>query len=245
VSIAPMPVTETTPSTRLEIAIPIDDGLTVTDATNPYEVLRFIPGATVKFVSEHPGPKRADSGMLTLMADYAFADVPHPDVIVVPAADFRPSVRDGSLISWLRTAHETSRWTTSVCGGAIFLGMAGLLRGRRATTHWDAMEALRAFGAIPCPDERWVVDGKIVTAAGNSARVDMALWLTAQLAGETVAKATQLAMEYDPQPPFDSGALRKADPETVAWARLRIAQVASELGIDPGEFANVAMTAAT
>lgn len=240
-SLSTMPSTGSMPPRPLEIAIPIDDALTVTDATNPYEVLRFIPGATVKFVSEHPGPKRADSGMLTLIADYAFADVPHPDVIVVPAADFRASVRNGSLLSWLQTAHETSQWTTSVCGGALYLGMAGLLQGRRATTHWDAMEALRAFGAIPCPDERWVVDGKIVTAAGNSAGVDMALWLTAQLAGETVAKAAQLAMEYDPRPPFDSGALTKADPDTAAWARWRIAQIASDAGIDPAEFTGFAM----
>lgn len=223
------------PSYPLEIAILLADGVTVTDATNPYEVLRFIPGAVVKFVAEQPGPKRADSGMLTLMADYAFGDVPHPDVIVVPAADFRSSLQNGSLTAWLQTAHETSRWTTSVCGGAMILAIAGLLRGRRATTHWAAMDDLASLGAIPCPDERWVVDGKIVTAAGNSAGVDMALWLAGQLAGDLVAQGTQLGMEYDPQLPYDSGSLAKATPEAIAWCQWRAMQVFAEAGIDdPG-----------
>jgi transcriptional regulator GlxA family with amidase domain len=220
------------PAAPIEIAIPIDDGVTASDAVGPYEVLRLIPGATVRFVSEVPGPKRADSRMLTLVADYAYADVPRPDVVVVPAADFRRSLANGSLTAWLRAAHETSRWTTSVCGGAVVLAAAGLLRGKRATTHWGAMDGLAALGAVPCPDDRWVVDGKIVTAAGNSAGIDMALWLAAQLAGDLVAQGIQLGMEYDPRPPFDSGSLAKASPEVVAWARARTAEIASDLGMD-------------
>lgn len=229
----------------LEIAVVIDHGLTVSDATGPYEVLRFIPGAVVKFVSEVPGPKRADSGFLTLMADYSFDDVPCPDVIVVPAADFRPSLANGSLIRWLRAAHEQSQWTTSVCGGAMILGLAGLLVGKRATSHWQAVEALRGFGAIPCPEDRWVVDGKLVTAAGNSAGVDMALWLAAQLAGEDVARGIQLGMEYDPQPPFDAGSIQRAAPKTIAWCEWRIQEIARELGVDDvGDFMRAAEAAA-
>jgi transcriptional regulator GlxA family with amidase domain len=216
----------------IEIAIPIDHGLTATDAICPYEILRFIPGATVKFVAETPGPKLTDSRMLTVVADYAFADVPRPDVIVVPAADFRPSLANGSFVAWLRAAHETSRWTTSVCGGATLLGIAGLLQGKRATTHWMAVDGLAAFGALPQPGARWVVDGKIVTAAGNSAGIDMALWLTGQLAGDLVARGAQLAAEYDPAPPYDAGSPEKAGPEVAAWARARAAQIAADLGLD-------------
>ena len=200
------------------VAILLHEGMTASDATGPYEALRSIPGATVKFVAEVPGPKRMDSGFLTLVADYGLEEVPHPDILVVcpgsPAV--LPSER---LLSWIRTAHETSQWTASVCAGSLLLGAAGVLQGVRATTIWPVMEMLPQFGAIACPGERYVRDGKIITSAGNSAGIDMALYLVGQIAGAEIAEATQLLMEYDPQPPFDSGSLAKASPRVIELAQ--------------------------
>ncbi len=199
------------------MAILIHEGMTISDATGPYEALHFIPGAVVKFVSETTRPKRADSGFLTIVADYTLEEVPHPDIMVVcpgsPAIP--PSER---LLSWIRTAHETSLWTTSVCAGALLLGAAGLLQGVKATTSWAAMNELAKFGAITCPGERYVRDGKIITSAGNSAGIDMALYLVGQIAGSDIAEVTQLMLEYDPHPPFDSGSLAKASPRAIELA---------------------------
>lgn len=202
----------------LTIAILIHEGMTISDATGPYEALHFIPGAVVRFVSETTGPKRADSGFLTIVADYTLEEVSHPDVVVIcpgsPAIP--PSER---LLSWIRSAHTTSLWTTSVCVGALLLGAAGLLQSVRATTSWAAMDELAKFGAITCPGERYVRDGKIITSAGNSAGIDMALYLVGQIAGVDIAEATQLMLEYDPHPPFGSGSLVKATPKAIELAR--------------------------
>ncbi len=213
----------------ITIAILLHEGMTASDATGPYEALRSIPGATVKFVAETPGPKRMDSGFLTLVADYGIDEVSHPDVLVVCAGS--PVVPPGErVLSWIQTAHETSQWTTSVCAGTLLLGAAGLLQGVRATTHWPVMDMLASFGAIACPQERYVHDGKIITSAGNSAGIDMALYLTAQIAGDEIAEATQLLMGYDPQPPFDSGSPTKASPQVIKLAQSFMQNwIASEL----------------
>jgi transcriptional regulator GlxA family with amidase domain len=203
---------------EITIAILLHEGMTASDAIGPYEALRSIPGATVKFVAETPGPKRVDSGFLILVADYGLDEVPHPDVLVVcPGSPAVPPSEH--VLSWIRTAHETSQWTTSVCAGSLLLGAAGLLQGVKATTTWAAMDQLAQFGAIACPDERYVRSGKIITAAGNSAGIDMALYLVGQIAGPEIAQATQLLMEYDPQPPFDSGSLAKASPRAIELAQ--------------------------
>ena len=194
------------------VAVLIADGITASDAVNPAEALAMVPGVTVRFVGSEKGPKRTFPGPFQLVAEYTFEEVPHPDVIVVPYD--QSSMGDERTLAWLRSAHETARWTTSVCAGAITLAAAGLLAGRRATTHWMSRGLLAAFGATYVA-ERWVQDGNIITAAGNSAGIDMALFLISELAGPDVAKAVQLGMEYDPQPPFDSGSLTKASPETV------------------------------
>jgi transcriptional regulator GlxA family with amidase domain len=213
-----MSFTSSGSSEPITIAILLHEGMTASDAVGPYEALRSIPGATVKFVAETPGPKRVDSGFLSLVADYALEDVPHPDVLVVcPGSPvYRPSER---VLSWIRTAHETSRWTTSVCGGSVLLGAAGLLRGVQATTHWLAMDQLAQFGAIARPDLHYVQDGKIVTAAGNSAGIDMALYLVEQIAGREIAEVTQLLMQYDPQPPFHAGSPTQASPRVIELAQ--------------------------
>jgi len=199
----------------MEIAILLFPRLTALDAVGPYEVLRSIPGATLRMVAADPGPQRTDHGALALVADHSLTDGPPPDVVVVPGgpgeADAR---RDPRVIEWVQRAHATSTWTTSVCTGSLVLGAAGLLAGKRATSHWTALDALAGFGAEPT-EERVVVDGKVVTAAGVSSGIDMALWLVAQLTDVTTAESIQLAIEYDPQPPFSSGSTASASPDLV------------------------------
>ena len=194
----------------LDIAIPLFDRFTALDAVGPYEVLSRLPGAAVAFVAEAEGPVTNDSGSLTLVATTAVADASRPDVVVVPGGPGHASV-PGPILEWLATVHPTTRWTSSVCTGSLVLGAAGLLRGVRATTHWLTLEDLDRYGA-DVVRERVVVDEahRIVTAAGVSAGLDMSLALAALLAGDTVAQAIQLLLEYDPRPPFDAGSPQKA-----------------------------------
>jgi putative intracellular protease/amidase len=205
----------------MEIAILLFDRLTVLDAIGPYEVLSRIPGATVKFVAKEIGAQRSDQGSLALVADYTLEQVPAPDIIVVPGGPGQNALMDDEpVLAWVRQAHATSKWTTSVCTGSLVLGAAGLLKGLRATSHWLAYDALRALGAEAVA-ERVVIECKIITAAGVSAGIDMALTLVACVCGEAVAQAIQLGIEYDPQPPFDAGAPHKAPAEIVERLRRR------------------------
>jgi transcriptional regulator GlxA family with amidase domain len=182
-------------------------------------VLSRLPGATVIFTAIEPGPKRTENGMLTLSADRALTELPHPDVIVVPGGfGNRVLMRDESMLAWLREAHAHSSWTTSVCTGSLLLAAAGILDGLEATTHWLELETLRRYGARPL-ERRVVEQGKVVTAAGVSAGIDMALTLAARIAGERTAQAIQLGIEYDPHPPFDSGSPAKASRELVELVR--------------------------
>jgi transcriptional regulator GlxA family with amidase domain len=199
-----------------QIAIVTYPGFTALDMIGPYEVLRNLPGAEVRFVWHEAGPVTADSGVLVVGATHTLAETPSPDVILVPGGPSTPvHARDDALLDWLRRAHRTASWTASVCSGSVILAAAGLLNGRRATSHWLTIPALKAFGAVPVSDERIVHHDDVVTSAGVSAGLDLALWLAGQIGGESRAKAIQLAIEYDPQPPFDSGALAKADQATV------------------------------
>jgi transcriptional regulator GlxA family with amidase domain len=203
----------------MQIAILIYDRLTALDAVGPYEVLSRLPGAELTFVAQEPGPKRTDTGRLALVADASLAEIPHPDVVLVPGGPAQAELmEDGPVHEWLRAAHRTSTWTASVCTGSLILAAAGLLAGRRATTHWQALEELRRLGAEPV-EERVVFDGKLVTAAGVSAGIDMALALAAKIAGEQVAQAIQLGIEYDPLPPFDAGSPHKAPAAIVEAVR--------------------------
>jgi transcriptional regulator GlxA family with amidase domain len=203
----------------LRIAILIFDRLTALDAIGPYEVLSRLPGSEVVFVAKEPGLKRTDTGRLGLNADAAIADVRDPAIVLVPGGEGnRPLMLDDEVLDWLRGAHETSTWTTSVCTGALVLGAAGILDGKRATTHWAYLDRLRELGAEPV-GERVVEDGKIITGAGVSAGLDMALTLASRVSGEAVAQAIQLGIEYDPKPPFDTGSPDKAPPDLVELIR--------------------------
>jgi transcriptional regulator GlxA family with amidase domain len=203
----------------MRIAVLIFDHLTALDAIGPYEVLSRLPGAELSFVAKDPGLKRTDTGALGVEADLALAELPGPDVVLVPGGEGnRPLMEDPEVLGWLRGAHESSTWTTSVCTGALLLGAAGILEGKRATTHWAFLDRLAELGAQPVT-ERVVEDGKVMTAAGVSAGIDMALTLVARIAGDTVAQAIQLGIEYDPQPPFDAGSPSKASPEVIQLVR--------------------------
>jgi transcriptional regulator GlxA family with amidase domain len=210
----------------MNVAILLYEGLTALDAIGPYEVLTLLPDARVQFVAKERGACRTDSGALSLVADYGFADVASADVVVVPGSSnsTRRAMEDAATIQWLRAIHETTQWTTSVCSGALVLAAAGLLKGLKATTHWAAADYLPAFGA-EFVRERFVREGKIITAAGVSAGIDMALYLAGEVAGAEVAQSIQLIMEYDPQPPFDAGSMAKADPEVVEAARRKMASL--------------------
>jgi transcriptional regulator GlxA family with amidase domain len=194
----------------MEIAILVYDNFTALDAVGPYEVLSRLPEAQVKFVSADGQPVTTETGFLTIVPSAKLADVTAPDVVVVPGGPGdAAAASDERVISWLRTAHATSKWTTSVCSGSLILGAAGLLEGLEATTHWTQREKLRAFGAKPVA-ARVVREGKIITAAGVSAGIDMALQLVREEQGDDLAQGVQLGIEYDPQPPFDAGAPEKA-----------------------------------
>ncbi len=203
----------------MKIALLIFDRLTALDAIGPYEVLSRIPGVELRFVGERTGMVRTDTGSLGLNVDAALADFAEPDVLLIPGGDGnRPLMKNPEVLDWVRAADETAKWTTSVCTGALVLGAAGLLEGKRATTHWAYLDELRQFGAEPVT-ERVVVDGEVVTAGGVSAGIDMALQLTALEFGPELAQGIQLGIEYDPAPPFDSGSPHKADPALVELVR--------------------------
>jgi transcriptional regulator GlxA family with amidase domain len=207
----------------MDVAILLFDRITALDAVGPYEVLARLPGARVRWVAAEPGTKRTDNG-LGLVADERLEDVTRPEVLLVPGGfGTRALERDAHVLDWIRGAHAASTWTTSVCTGALLLGAAGILRGLRATTHWAQLERMAEFGATPT-SERVVEQGKVITAAGVSSGIDMALALAARIAGDDVARAIQLSIEYDPQPPFDSGSLAKAPPEVVNLVRRAVAR---------------------
>jgi transcriptional regulator GlxA family with amidase domain len=194
----------------VQVAILIFEKLTALDAIGPYEVLRSVPGWEVKFVGPAKGPVRTDSGALGLSADFALDEVTEADIVLVPGGEGnRPLLHDEAVLAWLRGIDAGTKWTTSVCTGSLVLGAAGLLKGRRATSHWAFLEQLRQFGAEPVGG-RFVEDGKVLTAAGVSAGIDMALHLVGREVGPEVAQAIQLGIEYDPQPPFDAGSPSKA-----------------------------------
>ena len=205
----------------MQIAILLFNRFTVLDAIGPYQVLSALPGAEAVFVAERPGPIADEKGSAILSASATLSDVPHPDIVLVPGGPGQnDQMHDGPVHDWLRGADETTAWTTSVCTGSLILAAAGLLAGRRATSYWLARGELGPLGAIPV-SERVVFDGKYVTAAGVSSGIDMGLALAGRIAGDEVAQAIQLGIEYDPQPPYDAGSPHRAPAEIVARLRSR------------------------
>jgi putative intracellular protease/amidase len=178
-----------------------------------------LPGAELVFAAAAAGPVRTDTGSLAITADAALDDIDSADVVTVPGGPgTRHLMSDPHLIEWIQRIHQTTQWTTSVCTGSLLLGAAGILDGLKATTHWSCDDLLNSTGATYV-EERVVIEGKVITAAGVSAGIDMALTLASRIAGDVVAQAIQLGIEYDPQPPFDSGSKSKASPEIVEFLR--------------------------
>ena len=204
---------------HLDVVFYLYPGMTALDAIGPYEVLRGLPGATIRFAAKERGAVLMDSLALSLNAHNSIRKVDSADILVIPGGGgSEAQLRDEEVLDWVRRIHAQSRWTTSVCTGSLILAAAGLLEGLEATCHWRKLESLRPFGANPV-SRRVVRQGKIITAAGVSAGIDMALQLVALEAGDTVAQAIQLAIEYDPQPPFDSGCLEKAPAALADYVR--------------------------
>lgn len=205
----------------MQIVFLFYDGMTALDAIGPYEVLSRLPGAVTRIAAIKAGPIKTCAA-LTLVADSSLTEIEHADVLVIPGAGNATSLHKfPEVLEWIRAMHATSTWTTSVCTGSLILGAAGLLSGHPATTHWAVFDRLAAFGAVPKHD-RVVFSGKIVTAAGVSAGIDMALTLAARIAGDSVAQALQLGIEYDPEPPFNTGSVSKAPPALVEALRSRL-----------------------
>ncbi|MEZ5245643.1 MAG: DJ-1/PfpI family protein [Acidimicrobiales bacterium] len=195
------------------------EGLTTLDVIGPHDVLSRLPGVEAVSVSTHGGPVTADTGVLGLTATHAMADVESCDVLVVPGgmAGTFAAAADPEILAWIRSVTANATWITSVCTGSLILGAAGLLEGRKATTHWAAIDLLAGYGAEPTRD-RVVFDGNVVTGAGVSAGIDLALTLAARIAGDDIARIIQLGIEYDPDPPFDCGSPAKASPELIERA---------------------------
>lgn len=196
----------------LTVAIPLFPRFTALDAVGPYEVLQRIPFIDVVFVGHERGEYRSENGMLAMVVDTTLEELTDPDVIVFPGGvGTRRLQHDEQVLAWVRHAHRSSRFTTSVCTGSLVLGAAGLLTELTATTHWSCYPELAAHGALPTP-ERVVehVEKRLITAAGVSSGIDMALRLVELLVDRTAAEAAQLMIEYDPQPPFDAGSRAKA-----------------------------------
>jgi transcriptional regulator GlxA family with amidase domain len=203
-----------------QIAILLYPGVTALDAVGPYEVLSRMPNAEVRLVGKEIGPVTTEGGPLLLGVTHTIAETPSADLVLVPGGTTTPNeMVDDEVLEWLRKSHETTTWTASVCTGSLILGAAGILKGQPATTHWYKMGVLKIMGAKPQPDERIVRSGKIVTAAGVSAGIDLALWLAGEIAGREQAEAIQLTIEYDPHPPFDAGHKSKASKETQNLAK--------------------------
>lgn len=196
----------------MEVTIMLYDGITALDAIGPYEVFAATQQCNVKFVAKEKGIVKLDSKMGYLHADYSFSEITSADILVVPGCsppNYKNPMNDEETLNWICKMHETTKWTTSVCNGSLILSAAGLLNNVVATSHWGSFDILQSLGAIPT-EERVVRQDKIVTAAGISSGIDMALQLVAWEFGEDLSKGVQLILEYDPQPPFDTGSIKKA-----------------------------------
>jgi transcriptional regulator GlxA family with amidase domain len=213
----------------MKIVILVYPGMTALDAIGPYEVFNSLRRFDIQFAWKTAVPVVTDSGKLVLGATHALSDITRCDVVLVPgsAADTLTLMADREVLEWLQALHPSTTFTTSVCSGALILGAAGLLKGLPATTHWAGLSILKQFGAKPEPNKRIVRAGKIITAAGVSAGIDLALYLVAELLSPEQAQIAQLLIEYDPQPPFDSGHMSKADPAIARQAKLEMARVAA------------------
>lgn len=204
----------------MDIVIYIYNGLTALDAIGPYEILSRLPNANVKFVAKEKGVIVSDTHFLKLVAEYDITEIDKADILLIPGSvvGFIREAKETNLLSWIKKIDKTTTWTTSVCSGSIILAAAGLLKDKKATSHWGVIQLLKNYGSIPTK-ERYVKEGKMITAQGVSAGIDMSLYLASQIVGEEQAKAYQLFIEYDPKPPFNSGNMDEAETATIELAK--------------------------
>lgn len=204
----------------MNVIIYLYNGLTALDAIGPYEVLSRLPDANVKFVAKEKGLIVSDTHFLKLVAEHNITEIQSADILLVPGSvvGFMREMKDNEVLSWIKKIDNTTTWTTSVCSGSLILAAAGILKNKKATSHWGTIHLLKDYGVIPT-DERYIQEGKIITAQGVSAGIDMGLYLASQIVGFEKAKAYQLFIEYDPKPPFDSGSISKSDPEVIELAK--------------------------
>lgn len=209
----------------MKIAAFIFDKITVLDIVGPVEVMSWVPGAEIVWVGKQKGPIRAAPTGLSLMVEHTLDEVADPDILIVPGGPgVRLLLKDEPVLDWVRRVHAKTQWTASVCTGSLLLGAAGLLKGLEATTHWNSAAVLETMGA-KYRERRVIPQGKIVTSAGVSSGIDMALWLVGKIAGDDAAKTAQLCIEYDPQPPYDAGSPAKAGPALVEKARATVKDI--------------------
>jgi putative intracellular protease/amidase len=213
----------------MEIVIYIYNGLTALDAVGLYEILSRLPNANVKFVAKEKGVIVTDTHFLKLVAEYNISEINKADILVIPGSmiSFIREAKDKALLSWITKINLTSTWTTSVCSGSIILAATGLLKNKRATSHWGAVHLLKEYGSIPT-SERYVQEGEMTTAQGVSAGIDMSLYLASQIVGDEKAKAIQLLIEYDPKPPFNSGNINTADSSTIQLSKKILSEEAKK-----------------
>ena len=212
----------------MQIAIVVYPGFTALDVLGPYEILKMLPGAEVRFVASQPGPVATDRGILVVGATHSFDETTSPDIVLVPGSEAHTGIAagDSELSIWLRRVHETTLITASVCSGAVILAASDLLLDKPATTHWAAMDVIGKLGAKPEPTKRIVRAGKVWTAAGVSAGIDLAFALLEETASRETAERIQLMIEYDPQPPQNSGHMDKATPAVAMAARAEMTRLA-------------------
>jgi putative intracellular protease/amidase len=212
----------------MKIAALIFDKITVLDIVGPIEVLSWVPGAEIVWVGKAKGPIRAAPTGLAMTVEHTLDEVRDADILIVPGGPgVRLLLKDELVLDWVRRLHARTQWTTSVCTGSLLLGAAGLLKGLEATTHWNSVPTLESFGA-KYREQRVIPQGKIVTSAGVSSGIDMALWLVGKIAGDEAAKEAQLCIEYDPQPPYDAGAPSKAGAAVVEKARATVKDIVAK-----------------
>ncbi|WBX77401.1 DJ-1/PfpI family protein [Tenacibaculum ovolyticum] len=217
----------------MRIIIYIYNGITMLDAIGPYEVLRNMRDAEVYFVAENKGEIKADSDFVHLNAKYDINEIESADILLIPgsAITFIREMKNKKVLNWINKIDKTTKWTTSVCSGSLILAAAGLLKGKNATSHWKPINLLKDFGVTP-KNERIIKQGKYITAAGVSAGIDMALYLSNEIVGETETKAIQLVIEYDPNPIYDCGSISKASNEVIKMAEIKLAKDAKkEIGL--------------
>jgi len=224
-----LPDTKLKEQNRMKIVIYIYNGMTMLDAIGPYEVLRNIRNAEVYFVAEKKGEIKADSDFVHLNAKYEINEIENADILLIPGSTiaFVREMKNNKLLTWIKKINKTTKWTTSVCSGSLILAATGLLKGKEATSHWKSINLLKEFGAIP-KNERIVRQGKYISAAGVSAGIDMALYLSNEIVGEIETKAIQLLIEYDPNPIYNSGSISKATSEVIKMAEIKLAQDAKK-----------------